>query len=405
MILKIIPKTLINMYKVCSLWILLLTLSTCLSDDILDKPCQRINLKGYCKLFVSCKFAMDLLKKYNDTQLETLLSCGRINIVPVVCCPTPDGLPTEKVPETDESVIHFQQEEITTFLPPRSTTTTRTLARRPVSPNPTILPSRKVCGKQAIEDRIVGGEIASLHDFPWIVRLYFSDIGYACSGTLITNRHVITAAHCFNTQKKLISVRLGEWDSTIPVDCSDNRCSDPPEDRKVVQTIVHPNFNPRNDPIHDIAILVLDVPVNFTDFIKPACLPTTEYVASQDYTNDNSYMTAGWGITEYGSTSSKKRKLAINAVSYDICRAALNLDRDSRDPFVICAGGVKNKDSCQGDSGGPLIGQVIEDNEVNWYLFGITSTGSKYCGRPGIPGVYTRVSKYMPWIENHLSII
>ncbi|CAF4868749.1 unnamed protein product [Pieris macdunnoughi] len=385
------------MYKVCSLWILLLTLSTCLSEDyhLLDTPCQRKNLKGRCILLNSCKFALNLMKEHNDTLAETLLSCGRLNIVPLVCCPI------EKTPETDESVIHFQQEEITTFPPPRSTT--RTPTRPPVIPTSTILPSRHVCGKQAIEDRIVGGEIASLYDFPWIVRLYFSENGYACSGTLITNRHVITAAHCFTTPSKLLSVRLGEWDSTISADCSDNRCSDPPEDRKVLQTIIHPYFNPHSDPTHDIAIVVLDEPVNFTDFIKPACLPTTEYVASQDYTNDNSYMTAGWGITEYGRISTKKRKLSINAVSYDICRAALNLDRDSRDPFVICAGGVKNKDSCQGDSGGPLIGQVVEDHEVNWYLFGITSTGSKFCGRPGIPGVYTRISKYMPWIENHLS--
>ncbi|XP_022116267.2 CLIP domain-containing serine protease 14D [Pieris rapae] len=400
MILKIISKTLINMYKMCSLWILLLTLSTCLSEDLelLDSPCERMNLRGHCKLILSCKFPSHVKNMYNDTQIETLFLCGRINIIPVVCCP--DGMPMEETPDPD-SLIHFEQDEITTFLPPRSTTTT--LKRPSVSPTPTILPSRNVCGKQAIEDRIVGGEIASLYDFPWIVQLNFSDIGYACAGTLVTNRHVITAAHCVTSEQKLISVRLGEWDSKISADCSDNTCSDPPEDRKVLQTIVHPYFNLRGDPTHDIAILVLDEQVNFTDFIKPVCLPTTEYVAGQDYTNDNSYMTAGWGITEYKIKSTKKRKLSINAVSYDICRAALNLGRDSRDPFIICAGGVKNKDTCQGDSGGPLIGQVVEEHEVNWYLFGITSMGSKYCGRQGTPGVYTRVSKYMPWIENQLS--
>lgn len=38
----------------------------------------------------------------------------------------------------------------------------------------------------------------------------------------------------------------------------------------------------------------------FVEFIKPICLPTTEYVALQDYNEGNSYVTAGWGMTEFG---------------------------------------------------------------------------------------------------------
>lgn len=49
----------------------------------------------------------------------------------------------------------------------------------------------------------------------------------------------------------------------------------------------------------------------------------------------------------------------------------------------------------QGDSGGPL---VCKDGST-WYLTGLTSWGVD-CARPNIPGVYTRVSYYIPWIRS-----
>lgn len=55
----------------------------------------------------------------------------------------------------------------------------------------------------------------------------------------------------------------------------------------------------------------------------------------------------------------------------------------------------------QGDSGGPL--QIKNDERsfvVNVHnLVGITSFG-KACALSGAPGIYTRVSNYIPWIES-----
>ena len=47
----------------------------------------------------------------------------------------------------------------------------------------------------------------------------------------------------------------------------------------------------------------------------------------------------------------------------------------------------------QGDSGGPM--SCMEDGV--WYVAGVTSWGLVTCN--GLPGVYTRVSKYWEWIE------
>ncbi|MCL4160155.1 UNVERIFIED_CONTAM: hypothetical protein GTU68_027491, partial [Idotea baltica] len=64
-------------------------------------------------------------------------------------------------------------------------------------------------------------------------------------------------------------------------------------------------------------------------------------------------------------------------------------------PNFICAGyQAGGTDSCQGDSGGPL--QVLGE-DGRWFLAGVTSSGYM-CAKPNLPGLYTRISLYVPWI-------
>ena len=61
---------------------------------------------------------------------------------------------------------------------------------------------------------------------------------------------------------------------------------------------------------------------------------------------------------------------------------------------------MSDVDSCNGDSGGPLA-YKRGDNDEPWYLIGIVSYGTKKCGI-GKPGVYTKVTNYLDWIERNL---
>ena len=54
-------------------------------------------------------------------------------------------------------------------------------------------------------------------------------------------------------------------------------------------------------------------------------------------------------------------------------------------------------DHLQGDSGGPLACHTVGEN--HWKLFGITSWGVR-CAEPRNPGVYTKVTNYLQWIQN-----
>lgn len=73
-------------------------------------------------------------------------------------------------------------------------------------PLPTnLLPNRTICGEGTGEDRLLGGNLTEIWDFPWMALLRYkktndgSDAGFKCGGTLINNRYILTAAHCVKT--------------------------------------------------------------------------------------------------------------------------------------------------------------------------------------------------------------
>jgi hypothetical protein len=65
---------------------------------------------------------------------------------------------------------------------------------------------------------------------------------------------------------------------------------------------------------------------------------------------------------------------------------------------MLCAGGLAEQDTCQGDSGGPLF--VPSSREATMLVVGLSSFGGDSCGAEGEHGAYTRVSRYLPWIND-----
>lgn len=126
------------------------------------------------------------------------------------------------------------------------------------------------CGRKTVGSlRITNGKPAKRNAWPWQVAIGYNDtegkIDYLCGGTLVTKRHVVTAAHC--VQDSMATVLLGEYVLHNDTD------GVTPEEFKIEKIMTHENYNPRNFD-NDIAVIKFDTDVEFKIGIQPVCLPS-----------------------------------------------------------------------------------------------------------------------------------
>lgn len=207
----------------------------------------------------------------------------------------------------------------------------------------------------------------------------------------------MTAAHCIKSIPptwRLLAVHLGEYDTSTEVDCNDYVCADPPIRVKILRTFVHEDYKPsdKSQP-NDIALLRLASSVPTTNYVKPICLPMRAEHKKHRLT------VAGWGRTETSSKSNVLLGVNLSEMDVNQCNRVYSGNGVKITSSQVCAGGEVGKDSCRGDSGGPLMSmEDVGYGDQRWTAVGVVSFGLDSCGQPGWPGVYTRVSDYVPWI-------
>ncbi|MDR5652011.1 serine protease [Ruixingdingia sedimenti] len=289
--------------------------------------------------------------------------------------------------------------------------------------------------------RVIGGEPAPDGAWPWQVALMITGepVGpdaQFCGGTLLLDTWVLTAAHC---------VHMADEDGTyadlppgaITVLAGSNTLAPKQGDLVPVRGIYrHPGYVGTAFD-NDIALIRLARAPN-TDYATIK-VPDAEFGDMLDQPGVTTIVT-GWGLVEGGDHPADMRQAEIQMMSRDLCNQAMLEARAAEavkgfayaaqvfgftedgaqsawEEFIarvplpmsenmLCSGTFEGgRTACQGDSGGPLVvplddGSYVQAGVVSW---GLAAGPENRCAEDALFSAYTRVSNYLPWLEQTIA--
>ncbi|MEV6116938.1 serine protease [Streptomyces sp. NPDC052109] len=238
---------------------------------------------------------------------------------------------------------------------------------------------------------VVGGFPIEVSQAPWTVALSSRDrfggtrAGQFCGGVAVAPTAVLTAAHCL--AEDVLGAPANRLRDFRVIAGRTDLLSGEGQEIAVRDVRINPGYDSETNA-GDFAVLTLAQSLPRSAVIDMAG------PGDPAYTPGTQALVSGWGdVTGGGAYARRLHAARLRVLPDESCSRAYpgGPDGTYQARSMLCAGETAGgPDACQGDSGGPLV--------AAGRLIGLVSWGSG-CGRPGSPGVYTRVSEAVRALE------
>ncbi|CAH4000046.1 chymotrypsin-2-like isoform X2 [Pieris brassicae] len=232
-------------------------------------------------------------------------------------------------------------------------------------------------GGQDPKTRVVGGKDAPEGLAPHQAALKTKENFFFCGAAIISDRWILTAAHCVKNYKPSQIIALV---GTLSLSKGGTKY-------EVSKVIAHKDHNKPHRFRNDIALISTKKAIEFNKNVQPLPLP------KNDMTTGLSCILSGWGyLSANGRLPDKLQYLYVNTLSSEDCSKYFKGRKDTIiGSSQMCTLNKRGEGTCQGDSGGSLV--------CNGTSAGVVSFNAP-CAKNS-PDGYANTFQYISWIKEN----
>ncbi|CAK1591232.1 unnamed protein product [Parnassius mnemosyne] len=224
--------------------------------------------------------------------------------------------------------------------------------------------------------RLIAGKDASIDDYPYVVSIQKNNEHW-CAGALLNPRLVITTANCVWKSEHVSRLRIR----------AGSRYADRGGQVAGVQEMMrHPEWSLRRNPDHDVALLLLDRNIKFSDQVHGVDLPNRVMMPAFD----DAWVTS-WGSDRRDGIFENK-EITLQAyharlMDDDTCNNITQRFGIFVTHNFICLSQMGRRAPCTRDTGAPAVSDGV--------LWGLASWGiRKLCGTERFPAMFSYLASH-----------